>query len=234
MATKKRTSSKRTTKKKTISRKTTNPSQIADAFHTEIQLWVLIACSLLLFISNLGVGGVVGNTVSRILFGLFGMIAYIFPILLIIGSIFAISNRGNRFAMVKLVASILFMMCLCIFLSLLSTEDSVKNPIEAFLYGFNEKLGGGIIGGLFSFFFCRAFGVVGTYILTIIGVIVSIVLITEKSVIKGFQKGGQKMYASAKEGSERYQKYLKNRAEERKRLEEIWDLEDEEEEEDDD
>ena len=96
MATKRKTSSKRKSNKprKEDIRK-------AEEFRIEIILWSVIACSLLLFISNFGVGGVIGNAVSSFLFGVFGLIAYIFPIILIVTTFFAISNRGNIFATLK-------------------------------------------------------------------------------------------------------------------------------------
>ena len=84
---------------------------------------------LLIFISNFGVGGVIGNAVSSFLFGVFGLIAYVFPIILIVATFFAISNRGNMFAVVKLVAAILFAVFLCVFLSLISS-----NFLKYFIY----------------------------------------------------------------------------------------------------
>lgn len=48
------------------------------AFKKEIFLWIVVAVSILLFISNFGIGGHLGNAVSGFLFGVFGMVAYIF------------------------------------------------------------------------------------------------------------------------------------------------------------
>ena len=45
-----------------------------EAFIQEIILWIFVAISLLLFISNLGIGGIVGNTVSGFFFGVFALI----------------------------------------------------------------------------------------------------------------------------------------------------------------
>ena len=39
----------------------------------EIVLCLVIACAILLFISNLGFGGAVGGRISGVLFGLFGV-----------------------------------------------------------------------------------------------------------------------------------------------------------------
>ena len=212
MATKKKTSSKRKYNKPKA-----EDIRKAEEFRLEIILWSVIAVSLLLFISNFGVGGVIGNAVSSFLFGVFGLIAYVFPIILIVATFFAISNRGNMFAVVKLVAAILFAVFLCVFLSLISSDGDVMLPLEAYEYGFYEKAGGGIIGGALAYVLSQGFGVVGTYIIDIVILIVSIVLITGKSALKGMRDGGQKVYESAKESNERYQEFRKAQAEERER-----------------
>ena len=194
MAKKKKTSSKRK-----VSRKN-------DAFHIELILWTIIACSLLLFISNFGVGGAVGNTISRFLFGMFGMIAYIFPIVLVFGSFFAVSNRGNELAIKKLAAGIIITLSFSVIMSLIVSGSAVMNPLESFRYGFHHKLGGGILGGTLAYVISQAFGVVGTYIIVVIILIVCSIVITEKSVIKELQKSGKKFYESAKQNNVRYQK----------------------------
>ena len=58
----------------------------AQAFRVEVTLWIVVAAALLLFISNLGFGGAVGKTVSGFLFGMFGLMAYVLPVLLLVGS----------------------------------------------------------------------------------------------------------------------------------------------------
>ena len=85
----------------------------AQAFRVEVTLWIVVAAALLLFISNLGFGGAVGKTVSGFLFGMFGLMAYVLPVLLLVGSFFAVSNRGNKMAAVKLIAAIVFLVFLC-------------------------------------------------------------------------------------------------------------------------
>ena len=210
------TSGRSSSNSKSTRKPTVEEVQKVEEFRMEIIMWVIIACSLLLFISNFGVGGVVGNAVSSFLFGVFGLIAYIFPILLMGGSLFAVSNKGNLFAILKLVAAIIFAVFLCLFMALVMTSGELT-PIEAFEYSFEKKNGGGIIGGFLAYFLCKAFGVFGTYIIDIVVLIISMVLITGKSAIKGFKAGGKKVYESAKENNERYQEYRKIRDEERQR-----------------
>ena len=213
MATKKRTSK---TKRK-VNKPSAAEVQKVEEFRLEIALWIIIACSLLLFVSNFGIGGAVGNYVSSFLFGVFGLVAYVFPILIIVACFFAISNKGNFLAIIKLFAGALFIAFLCMFCSLIFSKDQLMTPMESFTYCFEYKWGGGIIGGFLSYYIGQGFGIIGAYIINIIMLIISLVLITEKSAIKGFQAGGHKVYESAKESNERYQEYRRVRAEEKSR-----------------
>lgn len=218
MATRKSNSSRRkttNTKRRTTKKEQEMQLEKAHAFREEILLWSIVAISLVLFISNFGVGGSVGNSVSSFFFGVFGIIAYIFPILLFIGTFFGVSNKDNPFAILKLVAAILFVLFICFFMELVITGSDVMTPKEAYAYSAEHKIGGGFIGGTFSYLMVPAFGLPGCYIIDVIVLIISIVLITEKSALKGFKKGGQKVYESAKESTEHYQEIRELRQEER-------------------
>ncbi len=215
MATKRRTSS--TSKRRKSNKPKAEEIRKAEEFRTELILWGIIAVGALLFISNFGIGGVVGNAVSSFLFGIFGVIAYIFPIILIVGSFFAVSNQGNLFAIIKIVAGCLLAAFLCMFVTLVTSGDTVISPLESFQYSMENKFGGGIIGGCLAYFIAQAFGIAGAYIINVISLIICVVCITGKSAIKGFKDGGQKVYTSAKESNERYQEYRKAVAEEKSR-----------------
>lgn len=204
------TSRKRQTKKERMAE-----IEKAEAFRTEVILWIIVAVSLLLFISNMGFGGVVGRGVSHVLFGLFGLMAYVLPVLLLVGSFFAVSNKGNMHASVKLIAGTAFAVFMCMFMSLAISSGEVLDPLQAFTYCADRKNGGGIIGGFLAFYLVKAFGFIGSYIIDIIVLIVCLVLITEKSALKSMQKGGQKVYESAKENNERYKEYREYKAQER-------------------
>ena len=211
MATRKRQSSSgRKTKKERM-----QEMERAEEFRREIILWIIVAVSLLLFISNLGIGGKVGGAVSGFFFGLFGMIAYIFPIILLVGSFFGISNKDNAFAIVKLVAAILFAVFICVFLYLVVYGKEVVTPVTAFADSRQTKIGGGLVGALIGYFIVPAFGLIGSYIIDIIVLIVTLVLITGKSAMRGMKAGGEKVYASARENSEKYQEYRQYKAEEK-------------------
>ena len=98
-AAKKTTSKKKTAAKsaaaKRNTKKQTRPEKTETGLSTEIFLWFLLAVSILLFLSNFGLGGTVGNQISKIFFGLFGLISYIFPVFLFLDAAFVISNSNN-------------------------------------------------------------------------------------------------------------------------------------------
>ena len=188
----------------------------AQAFRVEVTLWIVVAAALLLFISNLGFGGAVGKTVSGFLFGMFGLMAYVLPVLLLVGSFFAVSNRGNKLAALKLIAAIVFLVFLCTFMGLAMNGNDRIHPLDAYTYCAERHTGGGIIGGCLAYYMCQAFGLIGSFIIDIIVLIVCMVLITERSALRGMQKGGKKVYESAKESNEKYREYREYRAQERK------------------
>ena len=125
---------KSTNRKSNTNKKMTKKERMArmvraHAFRVEIILWIIVAAALLLFISNLGFGGSVGRAVSSFLFGICGLVAYAFPILLLIASFFAVSNAGNPQAYMKLAASTGFVFFFCLFLSLATDGSNVMKPL---------------------------------------------------------------------------------------------------------
>ena len=55
-----------------------------DSIVQEVILWVMLAVSIVLFVSNFGIGGKVGNFLSGFLVGVVGLMAYAFPVFLFV------------------------------------------------------------------------------------------------------------------------------------------------------
>lgn len=211
MATRKKSSStRRKTKKERMEEMAKK-----EAFRKEVFLWIILAVSILLFISNFGIGGNVGNIVSDFLFGIFGMVAYVFPIILLLGSFFSVSNKGNNYAILKICSGIAFFILICIFLYLAVYGDGYATPIESFIDSRTKHSGGGIVGGIFGSILVPSFGIIGSYVIVFVLLIVSIVLFTEKSIMKGMRDGGKKVYDTAKENNEKYQEYREYKSKEK-------------------
>ena len=171
-------SKKKNTKR--TKKKTTEQSFLRD----EITIWVTLAVSILLMISNFGLGGRVGGTVSGFMTDIFGWIAYIFPFILFGLISFVISNKGNASAYLKAAAGIILMILACTLLQMINEE-------------------GGLTGELLSALLIPTIGVVGTYVVVIICMIICMVIITGKSALKGVKSQSEKAYDKAKEDAAR-------------------------------
>ena len=180
----------------------------------EITLWLILALSVLILISNFGGGGFLGNAVSRFFMGTFGILAYLFPLALFLGVAFAISNRGKRIMWVKMSGFLLLFLSLTIFSELINGFHKNKTLIEYYRYSMEEHTGGGIVGGAFCKLLCPAIGIAGAYVVVIVLVIVSMILITERSFFRGVQKGSERVYVSAKADARRRMEQARLRREE--------------------
>lgn len=189
--------------------------QSAQSFQTEVVLWIIVALSLFVFISNFGIGGAVGHAVSSVLFGVFGLLAYVLPLILLVGSFFAVSNKENHYAIAKLVFAALLLVFLCVLISLIAGGKEPPAPPEAYTYSAENKSGGGFIGGSIAYVMVKGFGLAGSYIIDIILMIICLVLLTERSALAPMRRGGRRVYETAKENNERYRKLREERREER-------------------
>ena len=137
------------TKKKTTaaSRKAAQKKREDTAFiRDEVQILILFAVSVLLLISNFGIGGAAGGFVSSVMFGLFGIFAYILPIGLFLITAFSISNRENTIAVVKAAAMGIAFFLLCGIAQLVTGEKNGAGTAKAFYaYSVEHKTGGGTV-----------------------------------------------------------------------------------------
>ena len=186
-ATKKQTT-KKGTKPKTTAKNVTVEAEVVDVAKAEaikeIFLWIFLAVCVLLFLSNLGIGGIVGNAVSSFFFGIFGLVAYLFPILLLVATFFGISNQGNRIATIKLLAGGVLTVFLSVLVELFVHGDAPYAAMRAFYYGRESKAGGGLLGGMIASGLVEGFGLISAYVLTFVIMIVCLILITERSLLQ--------------------------------------------------
>ena len=210
-ATKKKSAGKRRTpagrKKKQV--------QTGPSMESEIFLWIVLAVSVVLLISNFGVGGSVGNAISSFFFGLVGLVCYPLPIFLFLGVAFVIANKRNPRAYRKMAGFVLLFLAVCLFLQLV-TEGAVyeRDFMAYYRVSAEYKTGGGLLGGALSRLLVQAFGTVGTYVITVIAMVISFVLITQKSMFDMIKEFSRKMYQRAAERKAQRQEELKARQEE--------------------
>ena len=173
------------TKRKKAAKKRQVKTPETDA-KRDLYLWLSLAVCILLFLSNLGLGGPVGGAIGSFFFGLFGSINYVLPIGLLVSIFFAVSNKGNVIARVKLIAAFFFIVFLDGIIAAVLFGKNQPSPAEAYLRCSQEKSGGGFLGTLIATPFAKGFGTVLTVILFFIFMLICLVLVTEKGFLSRF------------------------------------------------
>ncbi len=190
-------------KRKATNSKSSRQSEPMDsAIKNEVILIGVFALAVFLFLCNFGVVGVFGDSISSILFGLFGLTAYIAPVVLFLTVAFGISNRGNRIATRKLVAAVLLFLLIGMSCDLFAgawTQDSLYNVKDIYERCSESKNGGGVIAGTLTFLSYHFLSMVGTALMIIVLAVICLVILTEKSLVGSMRSGGQRVYERTKE-----------------------------------
>lgn len=209
----KRTNTSRNTSKRSRSSSRTSQSNNnrsaayspeENALFKEVGLIVLFALVVILFLCNFGIIGNLGDSVSNVMFGLFGVTAYIAPIALFAAVAFWQANEGNKTAIVKISAGItLFLMVGVIFEFISGTYRILEtyNLKEIYLYSSENRCGGGIFAGSLAYGLYSLVDLVGSILIVIVLGIISVVLMTEHSFINDVKLGKEKVMAMSKEES---------------------------------
>ncbi len=178
----------------------------------EIVLIAVIAIAALLFLSNLGAIGKLGKSISDVMYGLFGIVSYLVPVIMVAAAVLYVKNKGAEFNSVKTGAGIVMILVLCSFAQLLLFPDDVKVSSAGDYYDRCKELkaGGGAIGGLITSFLNKGTGKVGTYIVLIVLAIIALILITERSLFEEVRKGSLTLYDNARSDLERRRERREN------------------------
>ena len=210
-------SKKNTTQRKPAKRSTSGKSSAAKKKNTakqaardsemfrEIGLIVLFVAMVFLFLCNFGIIGPVGNTISGVMFGLFGFTAYIVPVILFAGTAFWFANEGNPTAIRKIIAgAVLFIMLGIIFDLIAGTaSEMIKYDIKhLYELSLGSRNGGGCIAGSVSYLLQQYLETIGTILVVALFSLISIILLTEKSLLKGMKESGSRIRERSREDAE--------------------------------
>ncbi len=215
--TKKGTSSR--TKKQTQSKR---QQPQAEFIRGEVLVIGSFALAVLLFLSNFHLCGVAGDYLRKVQLGIFGMIGFVAPVLLFVGTCFAMSNQGNPIASLKMGAAVAGTLTLCGLSEMIFGGGFKEGQkiADAFIRSAEKGTGGGIVGGLLAQGLGSVLGVVGTYLVLLVIFLICCVCVTEKSLVAAVKKGGGKAYQYAREDADRRRIIHEERMEEKKRLRE--------------
>ena len=176
------------------------PTEHDIKLRNEIKLLIALAVTVLVFISNFGLLSPLGDYISMFMFGLFGVISYVLPVIAFLGIAFLISNIKNPKAIVKFVAGVVFILLVSAIIQLIfNGYSSSISAGDYYTICGKGKSGGGFFGALIVNGLASTIGMVGAYIIVVLLIIISLVVVTERSFIGGVKKGSSKVYSQAKE-----------------------------------
>ena len=236
------TSSRRGSTAPRNSRSTAQTKKASNEMKNEVILMITLVVSVLLLLSHFNLGGKVGAVTNGIMFGLFGLVAYLFPVLLFFGMAFFLANRGSRALTGKMIYlfGMLFMFTALIQLMTTYRSEQLTNVgvVTDQVMKFSEycdelkftsfyklaaeyKKGGGIFGGLICYLFEPLFGTVGSYVVVIALFLVFFMLFSGKALFAWIAKRSNERYALHKvHAMERRESYEERQAERARLVEE--------------
>ena len=222
----------RSTSGRTTSKKRKNV--VANPLKDEIVILIALACSLVLLLSNFNLAGSVGAWIKWFMFGMIGIIEYIFPIILAVTLIFMVSNK-DMLAVARVKSTAVYALVIVLAAGIMRITDkpsiAYSSLGEMFETCADEKTSGGLLGGLL----CKIMsplGTVGTIVVLLILAVICIIIITEKSFISGLmglKTGGSRMIKAARQDYDIYKEHASDRAAMKHAIQEEYDTESEEE-----
>lgn len=186
--------------------------RLDDSVKDEIYLIVLLAVCVLLFFCIIGVCGTVGNIFRGVMFGMFGFISYVIPMIIFLAASFCVSNQGNRYAMRKFISAMILCVIFAVICDLITgslTKDSAFSIIDIYKRCSEGRSGGGVIGGTIAWIFVHLMGMAGAVFISVVGTIVCIILVSGKAIFHAAARKGRefKERVRLREDEEEYANY---------------------------
>ena len=186
--------------------------RLDDSVKDEIYLIVLLAVCVLLFFCIIGVCGTVGNMFRGVMFGMFGFISYVIPMIIFFAASFCVSNQGNRYAMRKFISAMILCVIFAVICDLITgslTKDSAFNIIDIYKRCSEGRSGGGVIGGTIAWIFVHMMGMAGAVFISVVGTIVCVILVSGKAIFHAAARKGRELKERVRlrEDEEEYANY---------------------------
>lgn len=193
-------------------------AQDSALFH-EISLIIIFALAAILFLCNFGVIGAVGNSISGFMFGMFGLLAYVTPVLAFLAIAFGSINLGNPAAKRKLIAGVILFFLIGILFEFISgSMGSMQeyNIGEIYKNCSEGRKGGGVLSGSLAYLLYHFLDMLGAVLVVLVLMVICLVLLTERSLISGVKSGSRRVVELGREDAKRRREL----AEERRRNQE--------------
>ena len=220
-------------------RSTAQKNSANNEMKNEVILLITLVVSVLLLLSHFHLGGKVGEVTNGIMFGLFGLVAYLFPFLLFFGTAFFLANRGSRVLTGKMIYLFGMLFMITALFQLMTTyqanqlefvgvaKDGVLKIkeyseevkiLDYYKLAAEFKKGGGIFGGLICFLFLPLFDTVGSYVVVIALLLAFFMLFSGKALFAWIAKKSNERYALHKVHAQERRESFEERQAEREHL----------------
>ena len=182
------------------------------AVKNEVMLIIIFAVAIFIFLCVVGlIHGAAATGISNVMFGLFGLLAYLVPVIVFLGFAFGISNKGNTVAVIKMVSSVVLIVLLGVLAYMFAKQETLLDGEsivrELYQTSIEHRTGGGVLFGSIAHGMYNLMGFGGTLFVIIVLGIICVVFITEKSFLSGVKKGGSYLIESAREDAVRMREY---------------------------
>lgn len=189
----------KSTKRSKNSKSRPKKEQKGTELRGEIIILISLAVCILLVLSNFGIGGIAGEAVSSVFFGLFGFMAYVMPFVLFALTAFLVSNKGNTHAYIKIAAAVvLFLLITGILELIFNSWHPGASLLSYYREASEHRNAGGLTGGCLVSLLCPLIGVAGTYVVLVIFSVICLILVTEKSLLAPIGRKSREAYEDAK------------------------------------
>ena len=138
---------------------------------SELIVLAMVALTIFLFLCNFGVCGDLGNKVSSVLFGLFGLTAYIAPLVALGAVAIGIANFGSSAATRKIVSGVVLFLIVGMVADLLTGRpQSLESYDIKYIYtqASTARNGGGFFAGSLAYASYKFLSLAGTALLILL------------------------------------------------------------------
>jgi S-DNA-T family DNA segregation ATPase FtsK/SpoIIIE len=183
------------TKKKNKTKKNKKNIKNNEKIKSEIIGIIFAAVGILLFLSQKYESGVVGNYVKHILINLTGSAFTTLPYIMIgLGGFYVLGLINKERKNKSIILLIIFLSYLGLISILPESLIDNFNDYKEIIERTGEKTniifteGGGVLGGLLSYTISKLFGYMGSIVILITIIVISIIALTKKSIINMIKK----------------------------------------------
>lgn len=213
----KKRESKSVNKKKSSSGNTKKSNAKADeSIKDEVMFILFFVLCVLMFLSCFGVCGKFGEVIGSLLFGVFGLLAYVVPLVLFAGVVYLIVRKNHPVAIIKFIAGIVGIILLQGFFHMFFKGKTLQSLKDIYNYCALHHSGGGIVGGGIYRLLSGWMGAIGAFVMMAALLIIVVVIISEKSFVGGVKKSSRKVYDVARTENEKRKERMAERREKKR------------------